>query len=83
MQICDVLAADCRRDFPSALSKLQVLVGNSDWLITLFVRVVIGRSNCFGLVFRQSFENRSIKTLTFLQHVNARSFHPRYPSSLG
>ena len=25
----------------------------------LFVSVVIGRSNCFGFGFRQSFENRS------------------------
>ena len=33
------------RDFSRALSKLQVIVGNSDWFIALFAPVVIGRGN--------------------------------------
>ena len=37
-----------------------MIARNCDWFMALFVRVVIGRSNCFVLVFRQSFENRSI-----------------------
>ena len=50
----------CTRDFSRALSELQVIATNCDWFIVLFAPVVIGRSNCFGLVlvFRQSFENR-------------------------
>ena len=41
-----------------------MIAKNCDWFIALFVPVVIGRSNCFGLialvlVFRQSFEMRS------------------------
>ena len=39
------------RDFSCASSKLQVIAMNCDWFTALFVRVVIGRSNCFGLSF--------------------------------
>ena len=35
-------------DFSRALSELQVIASNSDWLITLSAPVVIGRSNYFG-----------------------------------
>ena len=45
------------RDFSRPLSELQALAGNSDWFIALFVSVVIGRSNKFGIDF--SFENCS------------------------
>ena len=45
--------------FSWALSELQVIARNCDWFIALSAPVVIGRSNCFDLVFRQSFENRS------------------------
>ena len=34
-----------------ALSKLQVISRNSDWLIALFAPVVIGRSYYFGIGF--------------------------------
>ena len=37
--------------FSRALSKLQVIAGNSDWLIALFAPVVIGRSNYFVIGF--------------------------------
>ena len=33
------------------LSKLQIIARNCDWLIVLFVPVVIGRNNCFGFGF--------------------------------
>ena len=33
------------RNFSRALSKFQVITRNSDWLVVLFVPVVIGRSN--------------------------------------
>ena len=46
-------------DFSRALSELQVIVRNGDWFIALPAPVVIGRSNCFGFGFRQSFENLS------------------------
>ena len=36
-----------------------MIARDCDWFIALSVPVVIGRSNCFGFVFRQSFENRS------------------------
>ena len=39
------------RDFSRASSKLQVIAMNCDWFTALFVRVVIGRSNCFGFGF--------------------------------
>ena len=39
------------RDFSSASSELQVIARDCDWLIALFVPVVIGRSNCFGFGF--------------------------------
>ena len=39
------------------MSKLQVIAVKSDWFITLFAPVVIGRSNYFGT--GKSFENRS------------------------
>ena len=50
----------CTRDFSRASSELQVIARNCDWFMELLVSVVIGRSNCLGFVFRQSFENRSI-----------------------
>ena len=42
--------APCARDYALALSKLQVIVRNSDWFITLFAPVVIGLNDyfCFG-----------------------------------
>ena len=39
------------RDFSRALSKLQVIARNCDWLVALFAPVVIGQSNCFGFGF--------------------------------
>ena len=39
------------RDFSRASSELQVIARNCDWLMELFVPVVIGRSNCFGFGF--------------------------------
>ena len=41
----------CTRDFSRASSELQVIARNCDWLMELFVPVVIGRSNCFGFGF--------------------------------
>ena len=41
-----------------ALSKLQVISRNSVWFMALFAPVLIGRTNYFVLVFRQSFEKR-------------------------
>ena len=38
-------------DFSRASSELQVTARNCDWLMELFVPVVIGRSNCFGFGF--------------------------------
>ena len=38
-------------DFSRASSELQVIARNCDWFMTLFVPVVIGRSNCFGFGF--------------------------------
>ena len=43
--------APSTRDFSRALSELQVIARNCDWLIALPARVVIGRSNCFGFGF--------------------------------
>ena len=44
--------ARCTRDFPSALSDLNVIARNCDLFIALFFSpVVIGRSNCFGFGF--------------------------------
>ena len=43
--------APCTRDFSRASSELQVIAGNCDWFMELFVPVVIGRSNCFGFGF--------------------------------
>ena len=51
--------APCTRDFSRASSELQVIARNFYWFMALFVPVVIGQSNYFVLVFRQSFENRS------------------------
>ena len=34
--------------FSRASSEIQVIARNCDWLMELFVPVVIGRSNCFG-----------------------------------
>ena len=41
----------CTRDFSRPLSKLHVTAMNSDWFIALFVPVVIGQSNYFGIGF--------------------------------
>ena len=41
----------CTRCFSRALSELQVIVDNCDWLIALFAPVVIGWSNYFGSGF--------------------------------
>ena len=41
----------CSRDLSCASSELQVIARNSDWLMALFVPVVIGRCNCFGFGF--------------------------------
>lgn len=38
-----------RAIFPALLSKLHVITTNSDWLITPFAPVTIGRSNNFGI----------------------------------
>ena len=38
-----------RNNFSRALSKLQVIMRNSDWLIVLFAHAVIGQSNYFGV----------------------------------
>ena len=43
-----------------ALCKLQVIGRNSVWFMVLFSPVLIGRTNYFVLVFRQSFEKFSI-----------------------
>ena len=40
-----------RRDFSRASGELQIIARNCDWLIVLFVPVVIGRNNCFGFGF--------------------------------
>ena len=37
--------------FSGALSKSQVIAGNSDWLMGLLAPAVIGRSNYFGIGF--------------------------------
>ena len=42
------LIAPCTSDFFRALNELQGIAGNCDWFITLFVPVVIGRSNYFA-----------------------------------
>lgn len=39
------------RDFSRALSKLQEIARNSDWLTALFASVVIGRSYYSGIDF--------------------------------
>jgi len=41
----------CTSEFSRASSELQVIARNCDWFMTLFVPVVIGRSNCFGFGF--------------------------------
>ena len=43
--------APCTRDFSRASGELQLIARNCDWLMELFVPVVIGRSNCFGFGF--------------------------------
>ena len=43
--------AFCTRNFSRALSKLHVIARNSDWFITLFAPVVIGRSNYLAIGF--------------------------------
>ena len=39
----------CTRDFSRGWGELQVTARNSDWFIALFARVVIVRSNYFGI----------------------------------
>ena len=51
--------AACTGDFSCSSRKSQVIARKCDWFIALFAPVVIGRSNYFGIGFRQSFENRS------------------------
>ena len=41
----------CTRYFSRALSELQVIAENCDWLIALFAPGVIGWSNYFGFGF--------------------------------
>ena len=55
------------RYFSRAMSELQIIAGNGDWFIALFVPVVIAGSNCFGFGFSKnatqcnySFENRCL-----------------------
>ena len=43
--------APCTRGISRASGELQVIARNCDWLMELFVPVVIGRSNCFGFGF--------------------------------
>ena len=43
--------APCTRDFSCALSKLQVIVMNSDCFIALFALSVIGQSYYFSIDF--------------------------------
>ena len=43
--------APCTCGFSRALSELQVIARNCDWLIALPAPAVIGRSNCFGFGF--------------------------------
>ena len=51
-------------DFSRDTSELQVIARNCDWFIALPAPLVIGRSNCFGFDFRQSFENLSMNGST-------------------
>ena len=56
--------------FSRALSELQVIARNSDWLLPLFAPVVIGRSNYFGIeFFLQSFEKRSNSQRKFVSKL--------------
>ena len=48
------------RYFSRALSKLQVISRNSDWFITLFSPIVIGRSNNFDVGFFDSREKTAV-----------------------
>ena len=41
----------CTRNLSCAFRKLQVIAGNSVWLIALFASIVIGRSNYFCIGF--------------------------------
>lgn len=50
--------------FSRALRKFEVIAKNSDWFIALFSPVVTGRSNHFGIGFRQSFEISTISSFT-------------------
>ena len=43
--------APCARQSSRALRKLHIIARNSDWFMTLFLIVVIGRSNCYGIGF--------------------------------
>ena len=43
--------APCTLDFSRASTELPVIARNCDWLMELFVPIVIGRSNCFGFGF--------------------------------
>ena len=53
--------------FSRTLSKLQVIMRNSDWLIVLFARAVIGRSNYFGV------GNSLVRLLRFSGGKNSRT----------
>ena len=56
------------RDLSRAVSKLQVIARKSYWFIALFSLVVIGRSDYLVLVFRRSFQNRSIERVLYQGH---------------
>ena len=51
--------------FSRALRKLPVITSSFDWYTVLSVSFVIGWSNYFGLVLRQSIENRSMWNAKF------------------
>lgn len=52
--------APCMCDFSHTLSKLQVIVRNSDWFINCFATAVIGWSNKFGIWFCNSHLNLTV-----------------------
>ena len=52
--------APCTLDFSRALSKFQIIARNCDWFIALFALSWLVGGMALVLVFRQSFENRSI-----------------------
>lgn len=71
----------CTRYFSRALSVLQVIAENCDWLIALFAPVMIGWSNyfCFGFstVIWKTFLKKQITKLLSLQSKRSQnSQHP-------